>query len=444
MSEKNKTKKLSHTLGKGFLPAVSIMTFAVVGASILALSHAATGDNPVGSIDYCTLENNVTTIYGWASDGQAAGTSSSPYVTVKVGSYTSPKLPTNRDYKESAIDSYLSSRGMPTASHYGFRTQLTSTVYQKGSAPTISGTIYNVGVGANQPINVYAGTATSKSSGANYYFPGGKVPDGCLPAKPAPPAVPPPNNPPANPNPVINTPPPSQNTKSGGTKTGTGSNTSSTSTTGTNTTTDQTTTTANSYNLTLKLVNKDQAVPNTEIKLVEADLKITTDDNGNAVFPGLSETSYTVQFDYQSNSYEQTIGIGSEEAKSGSVSQTIDISQLAASDSQGSDTANTPVHKKSHVGVIVFVILVIAGIAGAALLVIRRRRATGYDSPSSDYSYPLPLPPVVDTTPTYTAPKTHTTPTAQPSSQDGAGVSLKEMVIKSMREEAARRKDGQS
>ncbi len=222
MKHKNKTKKISHVLGSRFLPIVTIATFAVVGTVIVAFSRAATtADNPVGSADFCRLNGTTTEIYGWAHDGQA-GVSDNPKVTLTVGPKSTAVATNIPNYKDAAINTYLQNRSIATASRYGFKANFTG-IY-KGTAPAISGTLINVGAGANQPLNIFVGTTTT-SSGSNYYFVGKKVPDACLPPKPAPPVIPP--STPATPsNPIPNVPQaPATNTGTSkpGNNTGTGS-----------------------------------------------------------------------------------------------------------------------------------------------------------------------------------------------------------------------------
>src|ERR1044071_1061698 len=139
--KKHKTKKLSYVLGNKFFPVVSIATFAVVGTIIVAFSQAAVDkNNPIGSADYCKLEGSTTAIYGWAHDGNS-GSGQTPKVRVVAGSKSVEVWTNLPSGKDAAINANLANQGIATGSNYGFKAAF-SGIY-KGSAPTVSGTIFN-------------------------------------------------------------------------------------------------------------------------------------------------------------------------------------------------------------------------------------------------------------------------------------------------------------
>jgi hypothetical protein len=160
----------------------------VAGLQLFSISFAQTSytHNPFGNTDYCALENNTTVLYGWAHDTDAPA-GSQPNVVITAGGTTS-SVPTDRSgYRDAPINDYITHGhpGMPTSSVYGWRLPLAG--LYKGGSYAVSGTISNVGAGSSAPIEVntshHVDNDTSKA-----YFSGGKIPQSCLATAPAAPA----------------------------------------------------------------------------------------------------------------------------------------------------------------------------------------------------------------------------------------------------------------
>ena len=161
--------------------AVALIAF--VGTYFLRSSSAATTDNPIGIADYCQLENGKTVIYGWAHDANAAA-GPLPNTTVTIGNGGgSVTVASGNNYRETQVDGYLKNKGIPQSNIYGF-TATFNGLY-KGNSYSISGTVINVGVGANTALLINTGTTNFDGVTRNI-FAGNKLPDACLATKPTP------------------------------------------------------------------------------------------------------------------------------------------------------------------------------------------------------------------------------------------------------------------
>lgn len=408
MKSKIETHRIAHSR---LFPLVVIAGFAVVGASLYAFSSAATVDNPTGTADYCRLENNITAIYGWAHDNQAKA-NSNPKVQVVVGTQSVTVNTSINGYRDNAINDYLTSNGYTPTSQYGFKASF-SGIY-KGSAPNISGTIINNGAGANKALRVNTGTTIPNAANGGAYFANNKVPDACLPSRPIIPGP----GPTPTPTPIPTPNAPTKKPPTPTTKTPAPSPTPETPT--------ATLPTSPNFSLNITLKNKGEALSGITVKLSENEEEAVTSSEGVATFPGLTEASYTIRFDYENNTYEHVLGISTDEMSQAVVEQTVEVSELAPLDQDNQQTDQSAAPKKSgHGWLVVFITLLIAGIIGIIIYVRKRRSGTS----TQDYSYPLTT---VDTPPQMD----QATPPQNP--VNNAGVSLKDMVVESMREEAAR------
>lgn len=177
-----------------------IVIFVILAGLYLTGQSSAATTNPYGYADYCRLEGTSTVIYGWASDPQASATRE-PDVTVTING-ASQRIQTNRaGYRDAGINNWIDAKrpGDPKPGTYGFRAAY-SGLY-KGGTYNISGTIHNVGAGANTvlTINDYNG---SIDGGTNEFFANDRIPNACLAARPAPPPAPSPTPPAPAPTPA--------------------------------------------------------------------------------------------------------------------------------------------------------------------------------------------------------------------------------------------------
>jgi hypothetical protein len=158
--------------------------FAFIGVKMLNASFAAT-INPYGAIDYCALENNVTTIYGWASDPNA-GSLALPNVTISAGGVAG-KAATNRaNYRDFYVHKYIDSfkPGDPKPGTYGFRAQLPNLF--KGGNYTVAGVAENVGPGANTALSVNRSSGLDGDTSKATFGGTATLPAACLANRPAP------------------------------------------------------------------------------------------------------------------------------------------------------------------------------------------------------------------------------------------------------------------
>jgi hypothetical protein len=161
---------------------------AIIGVLLLQISFAAYSHNPLGYADSCSVSGTTTTIYGWAHDPDAPA-GNQPQVSVTVsGASTQTRNSNVSGYHQSEIDAYLTNRGIPTSSIYGW-TASYSNLY-KGTTYRLSGTILNVGTGTNVSLPIIE----DRPIDGRPSFPGKVIPDACLIARiinPAPTPTPP-------------------------------------------------------------------------------------------------------------------------------------------------------------------------------------------------------------------------------------------------------------
>ncbi len=146
--------------------ALATILSAVAGSVLLQTSFADYSHNPVGYFDFCSLSGTTTTIYGWAHDPDTA-TTRLPQISVTVsGAGTKTANTSIAGYRDEAINNYLKKRDIPTGSTYGF-TVAFSNLY-KGTTYKPSGTIINVGTGINANLPV-SSTPLVVNSGRPYF-----------------------------------------------------------------------------------------------------------------------------------------------------------------------------------------------------------------------------------------------------------------------------------
>lgn len=161
--------------------------------------NAAYSNNPAGFADSCALENNTTVLYGWAYDPNSATTPGVlPYVNVTVAGGVHTTASDRVGYRDAQINAWINGvyPGAPTSSVYGWRMPL-SGLY-KGSRNTISGVVVNNGAGANAALGINTGSPVDGDA-SKPYFAGGVIPDVCLGTVPAPAPAPAPTPAPAAP-----------------------------------------------------------------------------------------------------------------------------------------------------------------------------------------------------------------------------------------------------
>lgn len=175
---------------KVFFVLTTLSIVAFTGSTILQNSKAATV-NPYGYIDSCKLENNITAIYGWAADPNSRYLEQ-PNMNITIAGVTVVGKTNRAAYRDAAINKWIDKYrpGDPKPGTYGYRVEF-SGLY-RGESYTIKGVATNYGPGAGQYMTVNTQGPTDGNP-ANYFFAGGKVPDACLAAKPvaSPPAPPP-------------------------------------------------------------------------------------------------------------------------------------------------------------------------------------------------------------------------------------------------------------
>lgn len=163
-------------------------------SSLLQTSFADAAHDARGYLDSCSLSGTTTTLYGWVHDPDVAA-GSQPQVSITVpGVNTQTRSSDISGYRDAPVNKYLSDRGIPTSSIYGFSASYTN--LYRGTTYRPSGTVLNVGAGANfaLPIN----SIGSVDGSGKPYFPNGTIPDACLAVKlVTPPPAPPPTPTPA-------------------------------------------------------------------------------------------------------------------------------------------------------------------------------------------------------------------------------------------------------
>lgn len=470
----------------------------IAGAHLLGISSAATSysHNPIGTADYCVLEGNTTVLYGWAHDPDAPA-GALPNVLVVVGN-TSMTVPTNQaGYRDSAINTYITTTypGMPTSSVYGWRLALNG--LYKGTTNKVAGTLINYGTGVSTVLPVNSSTYV----GGTYFTSSKTIPDACLANAPTPAPTPTPTPTPApvpapsktNPKtPVKSSAPaatpapasaadasltigtsavslkiPADNATTVRVQYGLASTTLDQTTVdqatnGADTTVSLTglaaktaysfqivrtqgTQTATSpaanfitkgYNLAL-LFTTGQNKPVAGIKAELGRLTATSDKNGKLSFNDLSAGSYSPAFSYRGHSHSQTFNTyaltPSTQPITASLQQTINLDKLAT-------VAAKPTVTPKHSIVLPIIASVIGFLLLAAIIwfIIRRRSSNALDDP-------LPPPALIGGTDIIDQQSHHRFAAQNPPPSEplppNIGKSLREMVIESMRQEAAKRKD---
>ncbi len=169
---------------------IAVAITVTAGTHYLQPTNAAVSSNPYGFADYCLLENNTTVIYGWASDANATSLTQ-PTVQVVING-TTLTLPTDRaTIHDAGINHYISHKypDDPKPGTYGFRAVF-SGLY-KGNRYPITGTLINVGAGMNVPMSINQSNPLDVNPNLPI-FKDGVLPDACLAARPVPPPPPPP------------------------------------------------------------------------------------------------------------------------------------------------------------------------------------------------------------------------------------------------------------
>lgn len=426
MKHKIKNNKTHSVFVVSLLPILGVTVLAFVASSMPGVSRAATSfkNAPVGVADYCRLEGSTTVVYGWAHDSQA-GATNDPWVTVAVGG-TTVRVATSIDgYRDKQINTYLQDNNYKTASRYGFKASFTGKY--KGTAPTISGRIENVGEGSNQALRVNTSSPISSGPPDKYYFAGNRVPDACLPAAPVVSTPSTGTTPTTTPSTPTSTPQSSTPTK----VTPPRSSTPTTNTTPTAPTPQPNSeVVATSYSLALSLVDEDRKLPDVLIALNGADKAVTTDENGIALFTDLTTKEYTAAFTIGGQNYEQLITLSDTELATTKIDKQINVADLSpvnepTAESDTEVTAVTEVSNSKTPLIIAIVLSIIMLIAGT--LFVLRKRTT-----STARLHRVPRPRTAATTAAQATPQSSMT-------ASHAGVSLKDLVLESMREEAARR-----
>lgn len=164
------------------LTVLAVVGVGLVGVHLAGYSFAFTDNNPYGYADSCALSGNTTIIYGWANDPQAP-LGSSPSVQVVVGGNAVTVESDISGYRDSQINTYIKDKypDQPTTGEYGFQANFTN--LYKGHSYPISGTIINVGVGANAALSIDSSYNVDGDT-SKPYFSGGAIPDTCLATAP--------------------------------------------------------------------------------------------------------------------------------------------------------------------------------------------------------------------------------------------------------------------
>lgn len=462
-----------------------IFIFAALFSGLGAIAMLQSGfaiSTPVGYADYCYLESGSTVIYGWAHDDDAPP-GGAPQVTVRLSTGQAVTVPTDRaGYREAEIDQDLAANGWVPSDIYGFRAVFSGV--QKGSSPTISGTMLNYGPGTDSPLSI---NNFRTVNGPNYFI-GNKVPDDCLAPVPSTPVKPTPRPPtPARPKPPA---PPALSINADATVTA-GSVVASLQIPNGNAekvripygeteqTLDQTSeeiaispdattvvlknlklnttyyyqiirmkndgTSVNSPTASFKtqaldavlyFLNGEETVPGIEATIASLGVTGKSDENGIMTLKQLPEGSHSLTFTHEGKEYQREIEVSLESAQPevlenavvGTVAVNVQLVEQAAS-----PISEPTTDKKGSSWWIILLILLLLGLIGGGLFwfIRKRRTADVYD----DSYLPSSLPP--STLPSTQFPPPNPTSPAHHTPQ--AGESLKDLVINSMREEAARK-----
>jgi hypothetical protein len=480
------------------LSLVVLVVFSVAGLRVAGHTSAATS-NPYGYADYCALENNTTVIYGWAADPNATALTQ-PSVTVNAGGKAAT-APTNRaGYRDAAVNAWIDQNraGDPKPGTYGFRAVI-SGLY-KGTRNTITGSILNEGPGSSVILTVN-NTNYPDGDATKPFFTNNVIPDACLataPVTPAPAPAPGPAPAPAPapaPKPV---PEPAVTTTLEATVTaGTLAADITTKSGGAariralygkspavldQATTDQT---VSGTDATIKLTGLEPATKyyyqivrtdakgketmsqtnpfdtlgfvialhfvdrqNQGVQGIPATISVqekrkTSDDSGNTQFTGIPAGELTVSYTYRDRRYTRTVNANTETikpdeaaaAKVVTIDFTINVEEAIAKDVQpkaGSNAVATAVAVS---------LLILIAIAVVFLAVRRFRRRPTHTSGLPVYTSDTSLtqPPQYPTVPAQPVNPADIPVIPRPSHAEHLGESLKEMVMRGMREEAQRR-----
>lgn len=530
MNHPHRTKKKAFTAQDIFrtrimLPVAVLMMTAAIGTELIQSGSAATGDNPIGGIDFCTLENNTTVIHGWASDPDAVSLDQA-YVSVTVSNVARTAATNVAGYRDGPINNHLATQRPrdKRPGTYGFRIYI-SNLY-KGSAPRISGTAINVGVGVNETM--YVNPRGELDGVPRSTFVGGVIPDACLasvsapaPAPspaPAPTPTPAPSPAPAprpapSPSPAPVTPAPappaepvevndagvaigtlavevripgepagSVRIKYGTSPVNLTSETADQPVTGQDvdvllpdlkpatdysyvvirTAGGQTvsspvssfTTEGFTARLTLK-DSSDKPATGIKAKITPTNKSAESDEDGVLSFTDLKPGTYTASITYKGKTYSEAFIVDSQLAGAdatrrpviATVSHAVNVDKLAGTAS----TAQPAQKGRSWVTPVVLILATVAGLTvlGALLRKAMRPKLPAPQYDYSDYADPAPAPtPASPPAPTYSNKPPAgiyplpVEPDVHPPGAEHAGESLKDMVLKSMAEEARRRRQG--
>lgn len=495
---RRRRKTTPHYLINIGLSLLVLGVFSMTGLQVAGNSSAAT-INPYGYADYCALESNTTVIYGWAADPNATSLTQ-PSVTINAGGRATTSATNRAGYRDAQINAWIDANrpGDPKPGTYGFRAAIAG--LYKGTRNTITGTVLNEGAGSSVILNINNSGPTDGDAGKPF-FAGNLIPEACLavpPSTPAPP--PPPNNPPqppaprppstgpvtTSPAPPTAVPDPSLGTVITGTlaaevkvpvnnaalvriKYGknplsldlatpeqpvngaeaivliTGLEPSSgyayqivrtdrnnritTSPTGDFETL--------GYVVALHFVDKqNRGLQGITAKISEKNEQKKSDDDGNVSFTDVNDGSHTVTYTYRGKEYNRVVTASSSivspseaaAAKVITLDFTINVEEAVAGQ------AKAPEPNEDGSGLLVT--LIVGGIAAALIVFftfIRRRRKQNMDYYYDDAPAP-PLPEYKPLTPVPSEPVV-----SHPRGAEHMGESLKDMVLRSMAEEARRR-----
>ena len=183
-------------------------------------------------------------------------------------------------------------------------------------------------------------------------------------------------------------------------------------------------------------MDKDTVVNGIRATIKELSLSGNADQEGKLAFSEIAKGTYTVELRYNDINYEYQLVVppAAGQSPSGSsdpsvLGYSIDISQLSPAKAKTASNGVTGPGKVNIGKVILITVFLLVLAAGAvfAIVFIRRRRNNYYPEPVY-----TPAPPVMATPPPID-------PAHAPDVQPHTGVSLKDLVLESMREEASRR-----
>ncbi|MDB5181734.1 MAG: hypothetical protein JWP13_497 [Candidatus Saccharibacteria bacterium] len=183
MARPKRSKLTPHYVINLGLSLTALGVFAVVGVRVANTTSAATA-NPYGSADYCTIENNATVLYGWAADPDASSLSA-PAVSLIVGDRTVTAQTNRANYRDTSVANWIQAnrRGDPLPGSYGFKISLPG-LYQGTQIP-LSGTVLNEGGGSNTILTIN-NTAPIDGDGTKHFFKDNLIPEACLVPAPIP------------------------------------------------------------------------------------------------------------------------------------------------------------------------------------------------------------------------------------------------------------------